>query len=187
MALGSLFKSRGMSPNENSTTTGTIAGDPEKAVATQNSHGAQTEPSADSVRIDAEIEKRVIRKLDKRLISLVFTLCMHRYLIYISKFLILRTNKSRSPGLPGSLEYWKCENRRSRHRSQHVVFAVPMAPNHLLHFVHSIRMVCSHVESRAAAHVGYVLRLGMGTHCDSSKCDQLVLWDDGRAFLSRIL
>ena len=74
MGLGSLFKSRAPSPNEQPTTTRTIENDQEKEAAMENEYGNQG-PSAESVRIDAEIEKRVIRKLDKRLISLVFVLC----------------------------------------------------------------------------------------------------------------
>jgi hypothetical protein len=73
MALGSLFKSRASSPGADFT-----ARDPEKEGAVENQYADQVPPSADAIRIDAEIEKRVVRKLDKRLISLVFVLCTHR-------------------------------------------------------------------------------------------------------------
>lgn len=105
MGLESLFKSRASSPNEQFTTTRTVGDDQEKDLAMGNEYENQG-PSAESVRIDAEIEKRVIRKLDKRLISLVFVLC--RPLPINPPY---QTNNVRSPGLPGPLKYRQRQNR----------------------------------------------------------------------------
>jgi hypothetical protein len=49
--------------------------DPEKADAMAIENASQTPVAPSSPHIDPELEKRVLRKLDKRLVSLVFVLC----------------------------------------------------------------------------------------------------------------
>lgn len=75
MAIFSRFKKNDPSTVENPAISAAAPSDPEKAEAIAIENGNQSPNPPSPTRIDPELEKRVIRKLDKRLVSLVFVLC----------------------------------------------------------------------------------------------------------------
>lgn len=76
MAIFSRFKKNDPSSTvADPAASGTVSSDPEKAEAMAIENGNPNPGPLSPARIDRELEKRVIRKLDKRLVSLVFVLC----------------------------------------------------------------------------------------------------------------
>jgi hypothetical protein len=75
MTIFSRFKKDEPSSAEDPEVSAAAPGDPEKAEAIAIENGSQSPNIPSPTRIDPELEKRVIRKLDKRLVSLVFVLC----------------------------------------------------------------------------------------------------------------
>ena len=75
--------------------------DPEKAEAMAIENGNQSPVPASPPHIDPELEKKVLRKLDKRLVSLAFVLCMSQ-----TPSLELPTDSPRSPGIPRPIKHW---------------------------------------------------------------------------------
>lgn len=100
MAIFSRSKKDNPSSVENSSINAAAPTDPEKAEAMAIENGRQSPIAPSPTYIDPELEKRVVRKLDKRLVSLVFVLCESK-----SHKLRSISNESRSPGLPRPLKH----------------------------------------------------------------------------------
>jgi hypothetical protein len=75
MTIFSRFKKDEPSTLEDPAVSAATPSDPEKAEAMAIENGNESPNVPSPTSIDPELEKRVIRKLDKRLVSLVFVLC----------------------------------------------------------------------------------------------------------------
>lgn len=60
--------------------------------------------------VDPEMEKRVVRKIDKHLMPLIIGLCTYLPSISWNSREFELTSSKRSPGISRSFEYWQCEN-----------------------------------------------------------------------------
>lgn len=117
----------------------------------QDSHVEDSPPEGTQWHIDPALEKRVVRKLDWNFVPLVVALCKCSH----TERRRGETLTASRPGfLPRQVKYR--ERRGSRHEQgcPRVQCSVPMAFDHLLHSVYSLRVVGAHVEDRASTHLG---------------------------------
>lgn len=115
-----------------------------------------------TARVDPAVEKRLVRKLDLRLVPLVTSFCRFPP-NYVS---IEETNMRRRPRFPRQIQYRQCQNRRHVDGSEPHLIALYVAPNDLLHILYRFRTSRTHVENRPTSHVGRLRRMLMGRACD---------------------
>ena len=89
----------------------TAVGDPEKAEYNHEDNGNGLKTANDDAlpaHVSPEIEKRLLKKLDRRLVSLVFGLCRTSY--HASTFTVMLIFILRPPRLPRPLKHWVPSN-----------------------------------------------------------------------------
>lgn len=83
--------------------------------------------------------------------------------------------------LPRPLKHRQCAHRRHGEGPALQIRGLRLAAYHFLHFVYLLRIPGHHVESRAAALLGRVLRLHVGPRVNRASSGQLVGRHDGAA------